>query len=80
MQCRYRLFYIGGRWMAQRGVGTIELYNEPDKDTDCLTPTAWADDVRVRSLAVQDAFSDSYARPPTLIAPTTSVGWEGSYS
>lgn len=53
----YRWFYLGGRFLASNGVNDIELYNEPNDD-DCLSAEVWLDEVRVRGLALQDAYAD----------------------
>lgn len=81
----YRFNYIGGRWLAERNITHIELYNEPDKDDDCITPAIWEDDVRIRSMALQDAFADHNAvygtdMKPRLIAGTLSVYWREAFS
>lgn len=81
----YRLMYIGGRWLAKMGITSIELYNEPDKDTGCMTPEYWVDDARIRSQALYDSFADFNAAAgqnltPQLVAPTLSVAWRDTYS
>lgn len=53
----YRWFYLGGRFLASNGVSDIELYNEPNDDA-CLDLEGWLDEVRVRGLALQDAYAD----------------------
>jgi len=50
-----------------------------------MTPYYWADDMRIRSQALQDAFADHNTAAnanltPTLITPTTSVPWSSTYS
>jgi hypothetical protein len=77
----YRLFYIGGQWLARHGVGSVELYNEPNRDA-CTDAARFADDVRIRSAAVQDAYLDATRGElaPTIIAPTVSAGWEDVFS
>lgn len=81
----YRLMYIGAQWMAKNGVTKLELYNEPDKDYNCLSDTMWADLMRIYSQAFQDSYAD-YAQVtgtdvrPTILGPSTSVGWADGYS
>ena len=74
---QYRLYYIGGRWMSFYRVPEIELYNEPDHDTTCMTPAAWADTSRIISQALQDGYKDTAlngydAIPLTLYAPASA--------
>ena len=81
----YRLFYLGGRWLARAGATAVELYNEPDKDFDCLDGPRWVDDVRIRALALRDAYADHSALTgrqltPYLIAPTTAASWSDAFS
>lgn len=81
----YRLFYFGGWWMAQQGVDYIELYNEPDLDKICEKPELWVDDVRIRSQALQSAYSDYSSWSSTkaslvIAAPTTAAAWSDGYS
>jgi len=73
----YRWFYLGGRFFAENTVKDIELYNEPDRDS-CLNDKAWLDEVRVRSLALHQAFQDhsswdSSRIIPNLICPPMSA-------
>jgi hypothetical protein len=74
----YRWFYLGGRFFAQNTIKDIELYNEPDRDL-CLNDKSWLDEVRVRSLALQQAYQDhsswesSGTIVPTLICPPMSA-------
>ena len=78
----YRLFYIGGRWLAGRGVKWIELYNEPDRDTSCIDGERFKDDVRIRNQAIKDAYkdeSDGYLEALTM-APGISRGWKNEFS
>jgi hypothetical protein len=81
----YRLFYVGGRWLAANEVTNVELYNEPDKDLDCIDAPRWADDLRIRSQALQDGYADHNARTgarlvPFLIAPTGASSWTATFS
>ena len=81
----YRVNYIGGRWLAERNITHIELYNEPDKDPECLTPVIWEDDIRIRSMAMQDAFADHNAAygtniKPRLVGGTMAVYWREEFS
>ena len=80
----YRAIYIGGRWFAERNISQIELYNEPDKDPECMNPAKYEDDIRIRSMAFQDAFNDhnsafgtNYA--PKLIGGTMANYWRPDY-
>ena len=76
----YRLMYIGSVWMAEQGITKIELYNEPDKDADCMDAERWRDDVRIKSDAVQNAFADVMPeRQPELIAPATAASFSTNY-
>ena len=73
----YRWMYLGGRFLASHDVTDIELYNEPNLDA-CLTSEIWLDEVRVRSVALQDAYADhsSWSQrsiKPTLIVPPMSA-------
>jgi hypothetical protein len=81
----YRLFYLGGRWLARRGVIAVELYNEPDKDGECLDGPRWVDDVRIRAQAMRDAYADynsltGDSLAPNLMAPTTANPWSDAFS
>jgi len=81
----YRLMYVGGRWLAKMGITSIELYNEPDKDSDCIDGPKWMDDMRIRSQALQEAFLDHNAATggnlvPELAAPALSVAWRDAFS
>ncbi len=82
----YRLMYIGARWMAKFGVPITELYNEPDKEkTACMDAVKWSDHMRIRSQAVQDAYSDFSVYSGTSIipkiwAPTTAAAWSTEYA
>lgn len=74
----YRWFYLGGRFFAQNNIKNIELYNEPDNDP-CLNDKTWLDEVRVRSLALQQAYIDNKSwsggqslSAPNLICPPMS--------
>ena len=53
----YRWFYMGARFLANNLVNDIELYNEPNDD-ECLDAAGWLDEVRIRSIALQDAYAD----------------------
>ena len=83
----YRWVYLGARMFAQGGVMDVELYNEPDKKT-CITKEQWIDEVRIRSVAIQNAYADASlyyndaSLVPTLIAPPTGgpTFEVGSYS
>jgi len=79
----YRWTYLLSSFTTENGVSNIELYNEPDLDS-CLTGSpenTWLDEVRVRGLAVQDAYADHASRHSTgeesirlnLIAPPMSA-------
>lgn len=75
----YRWFYLGGRFFAQNNIQDIELYNEPDNDP-CLNDKIWSDEVRVRGLALQDAYLDFNSWKggqgsiiPNLICPPMSA-------
>lgn len=74
----YRWFYLGGRFLAANGVREIEIYNEPDIDAgSCLTAAIWADEYRVRALALRHAYADfaswsGRAAPLTLVGPPAS--------
>ena len=81
----YRLNYIGGRWLADQKIKSVELYNEPDGNTGCLNATFWRDDVRIRSQAMQDAYVDQSAQSgvqltPYIVGPTTTSAWREDYS
>lgn len=77
----YRIQYVGGRWLAERGVEFIELYNEPDKD-DCIDGPRWKDDARIRNQAMMDAYEDETEGrlKPVTAAPALTVAWRGEYS
>lgn len=81
----YRLFYLGGRWFARLNTTTVELYNEPDKDKSCMTPELFADDVRVRSTALRDAYTDYNLWADSnlnayLVSPATSQAYSEGYT
>ena len=81
----YRLFYLGGRWLARTGATAVELYNEPDKDLDCIDGARWVDDVRIRAQAMRDAYADynsltGDSLAPNLMAPTTANPWSDAFS
>ena len=63
----WRLFYIGGRWMSKYRVKMLELYNEPDHDTYCMTPERWADSSRIRADALRAGYVDTAANGYDLI-------------
>jgi hypothetical protein len=78
----YRLFYVGGRFMARYGVRDVEIYNEPDL-APCMTPAKWRDHYRIRSMAVQHAYADfsdreggPLVRPNMVGPPTAASRWE----
>ena len=73
----YRWMYLGGRFLASNDINDIELYNEPNIDP-CVISESWLDEVRVRSVALQDAYADhsSWSQrsiKPTLIVPPMSA-------
>jgi hypothetical protein len=86
----YRWFYLGGRFFAQNNIKDIELYNEPDNDACLLNDKTWLDEVRVRSIALQQAYQDysswssgkSTVVPnlicPPMSAPRFDTGTSGS--
>ena len=81
----YRLFYVGGRWLANTGVTNVELYNEPDKDVACIDGPRWVDDARIRAQALRDAYADHSAQSgkwlaPYLVGPSTATPWSASIS
>ena len=71
--------------MAKYGVKIVEIYNEPDKD-ECMGDAAkWAEHLRIRSHAVQDAYEDQGTAGgnrivPEIYAPTTAGAWHPVYS
>ena len=85
----YRLFYLGGRFMAANGVRDVELYNEVDHDAaECMTPAKWRDHYRIRSMALQNGYADfssqagravepNIAGPPTA-STTFSQAYDGA--
>lgn len=81
----YRLMYLGGRWLAKVGVTFVEIYNEPDKDIDCMNAGKWGEHFRIRSHAVQEAYADHNTAQggtpiiPEIYAPATAGAWNPSY-
>ena len=78
---QHRWNYVVARFFAKLGIKHIELYNEPDK-TSCLTDVTLLDEIRVRSLATQHAYTDyyswlgtTYQAPNIMIPPQGSPGW-----
>lgn len=78
----YKLFYIGGHWLADHGVDTVELYNEPDRDKvkyGCIDETTFVDIVRIRSAAIERAYKDK-GLDTTIIAGTMTIAWRSDLS
>lgn len=70
--------------MAKNGILRVELYNEPDKDP-CMDEARWIDDMRIRSQAFQDAYSDHRdatgdSIKPIILGAPTSMAWNESYA
>ena len=80
----YRLTYIGGWWLADAGVTSINIYNEPDKDDDCTDAVRWPDHLRIRSTALQHAYADynqvaGTSLVPSLHAPTSAATFDPDF-
>jgi len=78
----YKLFYIGGHWLADHGVDTVELYNEPDRDKvkyGCIDDITFKDVIRIRSAAVRQAYQDK-GLDTTIIAGTMTIAWRSDLS
>lgn len=78
----YKLFYIGGRWLADHGVDTVEIYNEPDRDKvkyGCIDDITYKDVIRIRSAAIRRAYQDK-GLDTTVIAGTMTIAWRNDLS